>query len=220
MTPIKYEVRNRYTNDVQFTAEIECAANATPSVKLGLAVKWAIKAGANLTGVDLYGADLSGADLTGANLYGADLTGANLTGANLYGADLTGANLSRANLSRANLRSFKADLWMTLTQNRAEVPGLIAALKTGKVDGSTYEGPCACLVGTIANVKHVSYYTLEYGPSNPAEIWFTMISKGDKPGDKTGGGFASAKALAWAEEWIELNPDVKAPKARAKAVAK
>ena len=210
MTPITYEVRNRHTGNVQFTAEIECAANATPSVKLGLVVKWAIKAGANLTR----------ADLTGANLTGANLSWANLSGANLTRANLSWANLSGANLTRADLRSFKADLWMTLTQNRAEVPGLIVALKTGKVDGSTYEGPCACLVGTIANVKHVSYSTLDYGSSHPAEIWFTMISKGDKPGDETGGGFASAKALEWAEEWLALNPDVKAPKARAKAVAK
>ena len=73
---------------------------------------------ANLSGADLYqanlrGADLSGADLREANLYqanlrGADLSGADLSGADLYqanlrGADLRGANLSEANLSEANL---------------------------------------------------------------------------------------------------------------------
>ena len=120
---MKFEVKKRWSSEVAFTAEIECADDATTSVKLGLAVKWAISAradlsradlsGANLSGADLYGADLSGADLSGANLSradlsGADLSGANLSGANLsradlYGADLSGANLSGANLYGANL---------------------------------------------------------------------------------------------------------------------
>ena len=73
---------------------------------------------ANLSGADLYRADLSRADLSDANLSranlyradlsGADLSGANLSGANLYRADLSGADLSDANLSRANL--YRADL--------------------------------------------------------------------------------------------------------------
>jgi len=88
---VKFEILNRLTGAVQFTAEIECAADALPSVKIRLAVKAAIKEKANL-----YGANLSGADLYGANLSGADLYGANLYGANLSGADLYGANLKDA----------------------------------------------------------------------------------------------------------------------------
>ena len=65
-----FDIRNRYTGDVQFTADIDCAEDASDSVKLGLAVKWAVKSGA-----DLSRADLSHADLYGANLYGADLSG-------------------------------------------------------------------------------------------------------------------------------------------------
>ena len=60
-------------------------------------------AGANLTGANLFRANLTGADLTGANLFRANLTGADLTGANLTGADLTGANLAGADLAGANL---------------------------------------------------------------------------------------------------------------------
>lgn len=41
---IKFDVLNRFTGAVQFTAEIECDADASMSVKLGLAVKWAVKA--------------------------------------------------------------------------------------------------------------------------------------------------------------------------------
>ena len=58
---------------------------------------------AKLAGAVLIGADLRGAVLTGANLYGADLTEANLILANLTEADLTGANLTGAYLILANL---------------------------------------------------------------------------------------------------------------------
>ena len=46
---------------------------------------------ADLSGADLYRANLSGAYLRGADLRGADLSGANLSGAYLRGADLRGA---------------------------------------------------------------------------------------------------------------------------------
>ncbi len=36
----KLEVRNRWTNAVQFTAEIEVTPAMTHRVKLGLAVRW------------------------------------------------------------------------------------------------------------------------------------------------------------------------------------
>jgi uncharacterized protein YjbI with pentapeptide repeats len=64
----KFEVRNRWTGKVQFTAEIETTPLMTPRVKLGLAVKWAYKSGADLRDADLRDADLSGADLSGAVL--------------------------------------------------------------------------------------------------------------------------------------------------------
>lgn len=59
---MKFDVLNRFSGAVQFTAEIKCAEDAPPSVKIGLAAKWAIKSRANLSGADLYGADLSGAE--------------------------------------------------------------------------------------------------------------------------------------------------------------
>ncbi|MFS8900513.1 pentapeptide repeat-containing protein [Synechococcus sp. H60.2] len=74
---------------------------------------------ADLSGADLWRANLSQADLRGANLSRAGLSGANLSEANLWLADLSGANLSGANLSQANLRGAKlggtnlrgANLW-------------------------------------------------------------------------------------------------------------
>lgn len=206
MTTIKQEIRNRWTNAVQFTADITCAPDATIGVRIGLAVMWARQNDANLRDADLSGADLSDAYLSGANLSGAYLRGANLRGANLRGAYLRGANLSDA-----NLRSFKADFWAILTTARKEIPGLITAMREGRIDGSTYSGECACLVGTIANVRHVSADTLEQDSSRPAEQWFLMIKKGDKPGDDSGGGFALQQALEWAEEYCALS-GVKLPK--------
>ena len=70
---IKFDVFNRFSGAVQFTAEIDCADDAPESVKLGLAVKWAVRAHASLYGASLYGANLDGANLNGANLYGANL---------------------------------------------------------------------------------------------------------------------------------------------------
>ena len=103
MAKQKFEVRNRWTSDIQFTAEIECDEDASYSFKLGLAVRWAFSGGADLRGADLSGADLRDADLSGAYLRGAYLSGAYLSGANLSGADLSGANLSRAYLRDAYL---------------------------------------------------------------------------------------------------------------------
>ena len=53
---IKFDVLNRFSGAVQFTAEIDCADNEATTIKLGLAVKCAIKSGANLSGANLSGA--------------------------------------------------------------------------------------------------------------------------------------------------------------------
>ena len=74
-----FKIPNSFSGEAQCIAKIKCAADERPSVKLGLAVKWA---------------HATGADLTGANLHGANLTGANLHGAYLDGADLDGKKLS------------------------------------------------------------------------------------------------------------------------------
>jgi hypothetical protein len=112
MRGMKFSVKNRFTGGVQFTATIECVADDAESVKIGLAVKWAIKSdadlrGANLSGAYLRGADLSGAYLSGAYLSVANLSGAYLSGAYLSDADLSGADLSGAYLSGAYLSGAK-----------------------------------------------------------------------------------------------------------------
>ena len=170
--------------------------------------------GANLRGANLSGADLRGADLSGADLRDADLRGADLRDADLRGADLSGADLRGANLRGETLRPFKADLWLTLTQFRAEVPGIIAALREGRVNGSTYSGECACLIGTVSNVRGCDVSLLDKNDSRPAERWFLMIKEGDKPSTDSAGGFASKTALEWCLEYAALTgidvPEIKA----------
>ncbi len=154
---MQFEIRNRWSGDVQFTAEIECADDALISIKVGLAVKWGVSNRANLDGASLRGANLDGASLDGVNLRGASLIG-------------------------ANLRSVRADLYDILLRAIPEVPALLTALREGRVNGSTYEGECACLVGTIANVRQVYYDTLGLADSSrPVERWFLGINKGDTP---------------------------------------
>ena len=87
---ISFEVKNRFSNAVQFVAKIQCDESASYSTKMGLAVQWAVNSGANLGGAYLREADLGGAYLRGANLGGAYLGGAYLRGAYLRGANLGG----------------------------------------------------------------------------------------------------------------------------------
>ena len=75
---MKFELKNRWSGEVQVTAEIECAEDAEFSLKVGLAVKWAVEHKANLRSANLSSANLRSANLSYANLSSADLSYANL----------------------------------------------------------------------------------------------------------------------------------------------
>ncbi len=166
--------------------------------------------GANLKGANLRGANLRGAYLGGANLKGANLGGANLEGANLEGAYLRGAylgvaNLGGANLEGANLDEIQTDFYDVLSAAPAEVPGLLSAVREGRIDGSVYQGECACLVGTIAKVRGVGYHAMPGIVPNGArlaETFFLSLRKGDTPA--THG--VAAVVETWIEEWMLSNP--------------
>ncbi len=100
---MKFDIINRFTGAVQFTADIECADDSPTSIKLGLAVRWAIKSDASLAGAYLARANLADANLAGAYLPRANLADANIAGANLARASLADAYLVRANLEDASL---------------------------------------------------------------------------------------------------------------------
>ena len=73
---MKFDIKTRWSGDVQFVAEIHCDDDVGYALKVGLAVKWALKNSANLRSADLRSADLSGANLRSANLRSANLSGA------------------------------------------------------------------------------------------------------------------------------------------------
>src|SRR3990167_170073 len=172
----------------------------------GANLKGANLKGANLKGAYLKGAYLEGAYLEGANLKGAYLKGAYLEGAYLEGAYLEGAYLGGAYLEGADLGGTKADIFKVLDLAPKEVPGLRQALIDGRIDGSVYSGECACLIGTLANVRQCNYQdmgALKPQASRPAEKWFLMFrpSKYHTP-DRHGG---AKITLGWIDEWLKKN---------------
>jgi hypothetical protein len=203
-------------------------ANLSGANLSGAYLRNAYLSGADLSGADLSGAYLSGADLSGAYLRNAYLRNAYLSGAylrnanlrnaylsgaylrnaylrnaDLSGADLSGANLSGADLSGADLSPIKADLFMVLLYAKHEVLGLRQALMDGKVDGSTYTGECACLLGTIANTKKCDYEKIPGlipDSNRPAERWFLGISKGTTPENNN----IAKITIEWIDEFLML----------------
>jgi len=101
----KHEIKNRWTEEVLFSYELQDGQESGMIARH--AMEAAIAEGSDLQGADLQGANLQGADLEGADLRGANLRDANLRGADLEGADLRGANLRDANLQGADLRGAK-----------------------------------------------------------------------------------------------------------------
>jgi len=193
----------------------------TRAVLTGADLTRAVLTGADLTRADLTRAVLTGADLTRAVLTGADLTRADLTRAVLTDADLTDAvltravltdavltravltraDLTRAVLTGADLTSIRDDVWAVLSSAPAEAPAVLEALRAGRVNGSTYHGACACLVGTIANTRHCSINDL--GPlrpnsSRPAETFFMSIREGDTPETSQ----HAKLAAEWVNDWL------------------
>jgi len=82
---------------------------------------------------------------------------------------------------------------------------VLAALRAGKIDGSTYSGACACLVGTIANERHAGIDCLEGITPNstrPAEKWFMAIRPGMTPDNN----HVAKIVEGWITDWMVANP--------------
>ena len=162
--------------------------------------------GADLSEADLNGADLRHAVLQDAVLQDADLSGADLSDAVLRhavlrGAVLSGAALSGADLRGADLDQIRDDIFAVLSASPNEVQALRDSIAIGNIDGSVYEGDCACLVGTLAKARHCSYQAIPGLTPNsyrPAEKWFFNIRKGDTPETNQ----FSKIALCWIDDWL------------------
>ena len=81
----------------------------------------------------------------------------------------------------------------------AEIPAFRVELVEGRIDGSTYTGDCACLVGTLARIRHCNHDEmpdLKPDSSRPIECFFLAINKGDTPETNP----VAAIVLQWLDE--------------------
>jgi uncharacterized protein YjbI with pentapeptide repeats len=158
---------------------------------------------ADLRNAYLRNADLSNAYLSNADLSNADLRNAYLRNAYLRNAVLGGVNLEGVNLEGADLTVFKRDLFALLVVAMPEIQALRNAIVVGQIDGSTYEGECACLCGTLEKsrdpllVKRVYDLRDSY---RPIERLFGCISSGDTPETNA----VSKIVLEWVDEFQAL----------------
>ena len=113
---MKFEIKRRFTGAVKFTTEIEAQEDAPASVKLRLAVLWAIENKVDLSGSNLSGSDLSNCNLRGSNLSDCDLSNCNLSGSDLRGSNLSDCDLSGSDLRDCDLRVLQTDIWTVYVQ--------------------------------------------------------------------------------------------------------
>jgi uncharacterized protein YjbI with pentapeptide repeats len=160
---------------------------------------------ADLRYANLRFADLSYANLRSAKLRFADLRFADLRYADLRFANLSDTKLSFADLSYAELENIKEDYFEVLSVAKVEVPALYKSIVDGKINGSQYEGECACLVGTIANIRKESLegLTIDLRPNalRLSEKWFMAISEGDTPDSNV----VSKIVKEWTEDFMRKN---------------
>jgi len=112
------------------------------------------------------------------------------------------ADLSSADLSSADLSLIKKDFLRVISAMKNEVIGLYKSMLDGKIDGSKYEGECACLKGTLAKVNGckldgLNKFEIKCDSSDPSERWFMGISPGDTPDNNS----VSKITVEWIKEF-------------------
>ena len=130
---ISFQVLNRFSLEVQLTAEIDCKENESTSTKLGLAVKWAIK--------------------NKSNLRYADLRYANLSYANLRDADLSSAKNSELAIARTVIvAQGELDVWKKCKD------GILVELRIPREArrSSAFGRKCRCEFADVIKVHHNS----------------------------------------------------------------
>ena len=150
---MKYEIKNRWTDEVLFTYEVP------EGMESGMIARYAVEAaiaeGANLRGANLEGANLRGANLEGANLEGVNLRGANLRGANLEGAKnsplvINGLNwdvqINGTGMMRIGCQNHSIEDWKSFTDGR------ISIMASGALE--FWNQHKAMLLGVCDSYKH------------------------------------------------------------------
>ena len=93
-------------------------------------------------------------------------------------------------------KEMKADYFRILSAAPTEVPGLVKALREGRIDGSCYEDECCCLVGTLE--KLAGKRVIERNGDSIAERIFFAIGPGMTPERNT----VAHDMVEWAEEFL------------------
>jgi hypothetical protein len=92
------------------------------------------------------------------------------------------------------------DLYSVLDLRPNEVVGLRAEMVAGRVNGSVYQGECACLLGTLSRCAGVSVDSIgiPLDPDRPAEALFAPIRPGMTPENCP----LVAVIVGWIDQWI------------------
>lgn len=201
------EILHRHTKKVLFSRNgissmdtLVWLVNQAATSLSGADLSGADLSGENLSGMDLSGADFSGSDLSDVSATSANFSGADFTRTNILGADFRGAYLSGVNLREAKVEEIKQDMFQVLAMAPNEVANLKKAVIEGRIDGSTYQGDCACLNGTLSKSEEkevVQYLFSLRDASRPIEKFFLGINIDDTPKNNP----ISELVLEWIEEF-------------------
>ena len=104
-TNMKYEIKNRWTDEVLFTCEVPEGMESGMIARH--AVEAAIAEGANLYGANLENANLENANLRGANLYGAKNSPLVINGLN-WDVQINGTGMMRIGCQNHSIEDWKS----------------------------------------------------------------------------------------------------------------
>jgi hypothetical protein len=114
---------------------------------------------------------------------------------------ITNAILFEVEIGSLRVDQARADIEAVLAIAPDEVPSLLATVRQGRIDGSVYTGSCACLVGTVANIRGCRYDEmpdLRPDADRPAEVWFRAL----RPGHTEAVSIHAALTCQWIEAWM------------------
>ena len=202
-----------YQRSIAGPAVAPTPCTPAPHADCSFTVLTSVQAGADLTGIDLFGSeltatvDLSNANMTGARLIGVTIdSGASLAGANLTSADLTsvsikdGAKLGGANLTEARLTS--AAVYATDAANLNLTGADLSRANLSSVDLTT-----ATLKGAIIDGTSVNQSIFAARLSGLARVRSPIVRIGGTDAGMASHDFGASKL----DSWLFSGASAKAP---------